>query len=61
MVKTETGFHRGSLMGINGARKKRWGIEDIFAAITRSETARTALWLGLQGLEQIPVDVGHRL
>jgi hypothetical protein len=34
---------------------KIWGSDDIFTAITRTESARKALWLGVQGL----VDLRH--
>ena len=28
-----------------------WGVEDVFAAITRKPTSRQAFWLSVQGLE----------
>jgi hypothetical protein len=38
---------------------KLWGSDDIFTAITRTETARKALWLGVQGLVDLRNNIAH--
>ncbi|WP_407193661.1 HEPN domain-containing protein [Bradyrhizobium sp. STM 3566] len=38
---------------------KLWGAEDIFKAITRTESARKALWLGVQGLVDLRNNIAH--
>jgi hypothetical protein len=38
---------------------KLWGSEDIFAAITRTESARKSLWLGLQALVDLRNNIAH--
>ena len=36
-----------------------WGSENIFSAITRTETSRRTLWLGVQGLVDLRNNIAH--
>lgn len=36
-----------------------WGTHDIFSAITRKETSRKTLWLGVQGLVDLRNNIAH--
>lgn len=38
---------------------KLWGTEDIFTAITRKQSSRTSLWLGVQGLVDLRNNIAH--
>ena len=38
---------------------KLWGSEDIFSAITRKESSRKTLWLGVQGLVDLRNNIAH--
>ena len=38
---------------------KLWGADDIFKSITRTESARKRLWLGLQGLVDLRNNIAH--
>jgi hypothetical protein len=38
---------------------KLWGMEDIFSAITRKQSSRTSLWLGVQGLVDLRNNIAH--
>ena len=38
---------------------KLWGTEDIFSAITRKQSSRDALWLGVQGLVDLRNNIAH--
>jgi RiboL-PSP-HEPN len=38
---------------------KSWGVDDIFTAVTRSPTTRSALWLGVKGLVDLRNKIAH--
>jgi hypothetical protein len=38
---------------------RMWGIDDVFSAITRNATTRSALWLGIQGLVDLRNNIAH--